>query len=759
MIYSNNILSLKGNPISFESVEGGWRSYVQKDYLQKFCQDDPLHIQLRVDTDFRDCVFLRIKKCAFSNGKYIKDGEVVFESVFTRTTLSNGYEFLDCSVDLTFDYGIYFCEVITQWTSNLILADSNLFSICRDWLRQDSVLLKYKNSENNYDMFFGNFLKSEMGGIGLKKFIGPWVNPKPNVSQSIYFENKNYYPDGSEQTSTTDNLIISIYDDSPYLKKTIHSAKIESDTVEVYYRNTEHANLNIADGDTSFTIYNKSVSALIPFSTDYSGTDFSVTGSSIQVMNDMPLSMSGVLKMKIHSDAVLSVVSGSLSVGNNENVYITPDMCSFDSINNNLNILIPFLFNINNDQLDHHFTFLIDLPGVFNGTINWLDGGNGTSFGKLEKREENIYFYNYLDDTFSITNNIITFLKNGSLKINGTYVIRLTFENPSGIINPTNGSIVISGSGSQSPVVEITKSMWNITNNIAIINVPINCDLEAIINNTIQLKFILEIPYSNNGGVFVSSFDNFDLKLTEPQTSYIDGVNFDFLVVGTNGEIFKTFNFHKNEIQKNSQYKFSIPFETFSQIPSNVIDFEIYEIRELDSKTLISNSETYYVNDSNFINPTTRFYNGMPFYFLETQENWFYKRVEGKFNENEVIFKTDYSSFDDQKAKPINIYANPVMKKTLTLSGLFVAGLPNFELSKLIAIFAFDTVFVDGEQMSRSEDDDIEISRENMEYGFGIFKIVLVPSLEYMIEKTNVDENLLNDKYSPLLNNSTNITI
>ena len=152
---------------------------------------------------------------------------------------------------------------------------------------------------------------------------------------------------------------------------------------------------------------------------------------------------------------------------------------------------------------------------------------------------------------------------------------------------------------------------------------------------------------------------------------------------------------------------------------------------------------------------------GLPFYLIDTETTYtdFFKRIDGGFRYDRNKRSRNADDFYNQSQIPTLIYAFPSKKKTLTLSGSNIAGIPDYECDKTSLIFSCDDVKIDDVSHSVNKED-IEEINDGLEYGMFIQNIIMQETAGVNFEKTDSDTNILNENGIPILNeDEINITI
>jgi len=189
----------------------------------------------------------------------------------------------------------------------------------------------------------------------------------------------------------------------------------------------------------------------------------------------------------------------------------------------------------------------------------------------------------------------------------------------------------------------------------------------------------------------------------------------------------------------------------------------------LSDGTIVANAiDTYYQYDERAVYDLTNHYVkseedyflslGMPFKVLGSQTKKYSNmiRVEGGVRYDENTRDRNPNIFKDQNQNSKLLYSLPVKKKTLTLSGLIYAGIPDFMCDKTIMIFSLDKVKVNGVEIDLLEDGIKEVN-ENLNHGMYVQKITYQDRQNMFIERSETI-NLLNENGIPLLDeNQTNL--
>lgn len=569
------------------------------------------------------------------NGKSFKSTNLT--SIKDGTSIVNGITGIDSMIDSVSD-DVSFIDYIKDCRISYDYARGRLFIINENHNYQYIYSLKYdsfgkiynnrtyNNTVNNYpDSYIQtpiqyNLVNSKtiMTGADFKTVGATWTTN--NVGMK--FEPITYNANGTSVEAAKDKLILSIYDESPYIKNSIHSALFSTEILSVLYNNSETANIRISAISTSWS--SGVISGNISFASNYSGTDFSVSGNTLTANNAAKLSITGNFALNIivpSEGGEPTFNSGYISMdGGNKKTTITSEMISWDSDNYVLGITVPvnFIRNMQSGETDA-ISYNINLTGNgFANTLNIGDGGEGITFSSIKIMSENILKYisfsAYSDSYFTASGEVITLLRAGVLQMSGTYIIQLSFTNLSGSITPSAGSFIIGGSAGNSSV-SITTDMWSVTDNMATITIPFDVSFGVSANDSVKAYFNLFQTSVNEGGILSASIANFSSVITESETEYSDGINFVFEILNSDSTILHTSILNKTAISSNFYYLFSLDFEDiFTPIFSQVLTFKIYNVLSGNTKSLITTTSFYYLNNSVFLNSATRVYSDMPFY-------------------------------------------------------------------------------------------------------------------------------------------------
>ncbi|MDR3706599.1 MAG: hypothetical protein P4L28_11930 [Paludibacteraceae bacterium] len=509
----------------------------------------------------------------------------------------------------------------------------------------------------------------------LKTFGGGWAITKADVEASMYFDNKNYLPDGSESVSAADNFIISIKDDSPYLKNRVHPTNITPTDFSQTYNGNTSENDDFAGGFASYNSnYKMRNSDPVPIGFRHrygiSNPYFDANGN-ITALDDCTINIVGTIEVTAHvslPDAVNVGVDdgirmayfqdGSVLIGT-EKVDITFDMIQRKSSDfygtNTLYAYIPINKTLSlskGDVITPNITFHFYGPEETEHAVGITTYNQGdVQFSSVSPFSVScankipsiitsyILFPNIVNPYFSFSgiidlntgityNCVINPKSHGLFRIQGSYVIVIACANATSTITPASGKLSIVKETIADPDdilttidVDITTNMWNIVGNQATITIPnIDASFSTIITDTIYITYTLsQVISSNQGGVVsASSESDFIFSYTEPPTAYPDGVNFMLSIFPNNGKSLYSAILNKSAIQQNSRYQFSLAFENiFNSIASQQLTFGLYEIRESEvtDPPLIASTKAFYVNDPDFLSLNSREYKGMPFYY------------------------------------------------------------------------------------------------------------------------------------------------